>query len=347
MKYKIVLLEDRYDNHNPEKTVLGSIGCEVIEAGGITDPAELEQLCRDADALLVNLYKIDRNFISGLEKCAVIGRYGIGYDNVDVKYAAEKGIKVVNVPDYCSDEVSEHIIALLFSCVRNITVKDTLIRKGKWNIRGEVPVHRVSGKKLGIIGYGKTGQALHKKINSLGFSSVMVFDHHPEEKRALLSEISGNGGPAYLCGLDDLLAECDFISLNIPLTDETRGMIGSREFMLMKNTAIIINTSRGAVIDTEAMIKALDAKQIAGAAVDVHEIEPLPPDSPLFSVKNIVLTDHAAWYSVESQADLQRKCAAAVLDVLSGRPCASIVNQDSAAAAAVNRRNNKDLSPVV
>lgn len=326
MKYKIVLLEDRYENHNPEKKVFSAVDCEIIEAGGASDPVKVAEICKDADAILVNLYKIDRNFIAGLEKCAVIGRYGIGYDNVDVIAASEKEIKVVNVPDYCSDEVSEHIIALLFSCVRNITVKDSLIRKGKWNIRGEVPVHRISGKKFGIIGYGKTGQALHRKINSLGFSTVMVYDHHPDKKKDVLSEISKCGCESLFCSLDNLLAGCDFISLNIPLTDETRGIIGSREFSLMKKSAIIVNTSRGAVINTDAMIKALNDKEIAGAAIDVHEKEPLPSDSPLFSISNIVLTDHAAWYSIESQADLQMKCASAVLDVLTGSPCSSIVN---------------------
>ena len=333
MKYKIVLLEDRYENHNPEREVFSSLECEFIEAGRITDPDTLKDICRDADALLVNLYKITADFISGLDKCRVIGRYGIGYDNVDVKTAAAKGIKVVNVPDYCSDEVSEHIIALLFSCVRNITVKDNRIREGKWNIKGNVPVHRISGKKFGIIGYGKTGQALHKKISSLGFSEIAVFDHNPDEKKAkVLSENSGNEirpgvfSKAVFSSFEDVISECDFISLNVPLTDETRKMIGQREFLMMKKSAIIINTSRGAVIDTGAMIEALAKSEIAGAALDVHESEPLPQDSRLFSIGNIVLTDHAAWYSIESQADLQRKCASAVLDVLLGRNCASIVN---------------------
>lgn len=326
MKQKIVLLEERYENHDPEKAVFSSVNCDIIEAGGITEREKLVKICSDADAILVNLYKIDASFIDSLEKCRVIGRYGIGYDNVDIKSAAGKGIKVVNVPDYCSDEVSEHIIALLFSCVRNITVKDSLIRGGKWNIRGAVPVHRISGKKLGIIGYGKTGQALHRKISSLGFSEIAVFDHHPERKRAALEKISAEAFPASFRDFDYLLGECDFISLNIPLTGETRHMIGRGEFGRMKKTAIVINTSRGAVIDTGAMVEALIERKIAGAAVDVHESEPLPKDSPLFKLDNIVLTDHAAWYSVESQKSLQEKCATAVLAVLEGRECSSVVN---------------------
>ncbi len=327
MKQKIVLLEERYENHDPEKEVFRALDCDIVEVPAAASRPEIALICRNADAILVNLCKIDRDFISGLEKCRVIGRYGIGYDNVDVKAAAEKGIRVVNVPDYCSEEVSEHIIALLFSCVRNITVKDSCVREGKWNIRGAVPVHRISGKKFGIIGYGKTGQALHRKITSLGFSEIAVFDHHPDErKKKALEAVSGAGTKASFSTFDDILSECDFISLNVPLTGQTRHMIGSRELGIMKKSAIIINTSRGAVIDTPSLVEALNAKRIAGAGIDVHESEPLPRQSPLFGIDNTVLTDHAAWYSVESQADLQRKCASAVLAVLTGKPCSSVVN---------------------
>ncbi len=325
MKYKIILIEERFGNHDIEKAVFSDIDAEIIEAGYIKNDLELSEICADADAILVNLFKIDSNFISKLKKCKVIGRYGIGYDNVDIKAAAEKGIKVVNVPDYCTEEVVEHILALLFSTVRNISVKDLLVRKGKWNIKGTIPVHRMSGKKLGIVGYGKTGKLLHKKASSLGFSEIIVFDRSAGKKEEILSQIAGDT-KAVFADLDYLISNCDFISLNLPLTDKTKHLIGSREFNMMKKNAIVVNTSRGGIIDTEAMITALRNKRIAGAAVDVHEIEPLPVNSTLFEVNNIVITDHTAWHSVESQADLQRMCASYVLDVLLGRPCASIVN---------------------
>jgi len=325
MKYKVVIIEERYNNHDIEKSVFSQIDCEIIEAGYIKDPKELYKICIDADAILVNLYKIDREFISALLKCKVIGRYGIGYDNVDVKAASEKGIKVVNVPDYCRDEVVEHILALLFTTVRNITIKDLLVRKGKWNIKGTIPVHRMSGKKLGIVGYGKTGTLLHKRAVSLGFSEIIIFDRSAERKKEIIKEIAGETKASF-ADLDYLISNCDFISLNLPLTDKTKHLLGNREFDIMKKNAIIINTSRGGVIDTEALIAALINKKIAGAALDVHEIEPLPLNSNLFEMNNIVITDHTAWQSVESQADLQRLCASNALDVLLGKPCASIVN---------------------
>ena len=325
MKYKVVLIEERFNNHDIEKSVFSQIECEVVEAGHIKDPQELSNICTDADAILLNLFKIDMDFISKLEKCKVIGRYGIGYDNVDVKAAAKKGIKVVNVPDYCTEEVVEHILALLFSTVRNITIKDLLVRKGKWNIKGTIPVHRMAGKKLGIIGYGKTGTLLHKKAISMGFSEIIIFDRSAHKKGDLLKQIAGDTKASF-ADFHYLISNCDFISLNLPLTDKTRHLFGPREFKLMKKNAILINTSRGGVINTNALIEALINRKIAGAALDVHELEPLPINSTLFEINNLVITDHTAWHSIESQEDLQRLCASFVLDVLLGKPCKSIVN---------------------
>jgi D-3-phosphoglycerate dehydrogenase len=325
MKYKIVLIEERFNNHDIEKSVFSQANCEVIEAGHIKDIQELSGICSNADAILVNLFKMDKDFISKLKKCKVIGRYGIGYDNVDVIAAAGKGIKVVNVPNYCTNEVVEHILALLFTAVRNITIKDLLVREGKWNIKGTIPVHRMAGKKLGIVGYGKTGTLLHKRAVSLGFSEIIIFDRSAEKKVELLKQIAGETKASFT-DLDYLVSNCDFISLNLPLTDKTKYLIGSREFEMMKKNAIIINVSRGAIIDTEALSAALVSKRIAGAALDVHEIEPLPSNSTLFDINNLVITDHTAWHSIESQEDLQRMCASNVLDVLLGKPCASIVN---------------------
>lgn len=354
MMRKIVLLEERYENHNPEKDVFGFnennknvnsnyIVLEIADlvkdalTGNRSAMAEIKKICSDADGLLVNLFKIDAKFIENLDKCKVIGRYGIGYDSVDIKAASAKGIKVVNVPEYCTDEVSEHIIALLFSVVRNVAIKDRLMRQGKWNIACPVPVHRIAGKKFGIIGYGKTGQALHQKVAGLGFSEIIVYDRSAEKKEAklasnatLFGKCSGAVAPkrcnTVFSSFEKLLSESDFISLNLPLTEETNHIIGEREFRMMKNCAIIINTARGAIIDTKSMIAALKSGEIAGAALDVYESEPLSTDSPLLALDNVVMTDHAAWYSAESQIELQIKCAQAVKAILEGRACDSIVN---------------------
>ena len=318
MKYKIVILENRYDDHVIEKNILNNIDCEIVEICSYSDSSFIENECSDADAVLVNLYKMDRDFLDKLSECRVICRYGIGYDNVDAEYAAERGIKVLNVPEYCTEEVSEHILALFFSCIRNVAVKDRLIREGQWNIKTGVRAGRISGKVFGILGYGKTGQALHRKIAGLGFSRILIHDHNAEKKRDLIDTHSTDGTDSIFTSMDALLGESDFISLNIPLSEKTHHLINRRSFDKIKKGAILINAARGGVIDTEALIDSLKSGHLSGAALDVYESEPLNADSGLLKLDNAVLTDHAAWFSAESQADLQRICAQSVLNFLSG-----------------------------
>ena len=326
MKYKVVILENRYDNHEIELEILKKIDCEISEITSCKDSARIEQECKNADAVLVNLHKIDRDFIDKLENCKVISRYGIGYDNVDAEYAAEKGIKVLNIPEYCTEEVSEHILALLFSCIRNVAVKDRMIRKGKWNIKNGVRAGRISGKVFGIIGYGKTGQALHRKIAGLGFSRILIWDHNADKKKDLIDTHSVDGTESCFTPFESLLSESDFISLNVPLNCKTLHMINKERLGKFKKGSILINAARGGVVDTEALTNALEEGILAGAALDVYENEPLNPDSKLLELDNVVLTDHAAWFSAESQADLQKMCAQSVVNFLTGSGEYSAVN---------------------
>lgn len=326
MKYKIVILENRYENHNIEKDILGKTDCSIAEISSYSDSEYIEKECRDADAILVNLYKMDMTFLEKLEKCRVICRYGIGYDNVDAEYAASKGIKLLNVPEYCTEEVTEHILALFFSCIRNVAVKDRLIRKGKWNIKEGVRSGRISGKVFGILGYGKTGQALHRKIAGLGFSRILIYDHKAEKKGDLINTHSTDGTESVFASFDSILSESDFLSLNVPLNEKTKHMIGKESFRKIKQGAVLINASRGGVVDTEALICALEEGVLAGAALDVYENEPLDEGSRLLDFDNVVLTDHAAWFSEDSQADLQRMCARSAVNFLTGSGEYSAVN---------------------
>ena len=326
MKYKVVILENRYDDHEIEMKILSQIDCEISVITSYKDSAIIENECRNADAVLVNLYRMDKDFIDKLENCKVISRYGIGYDNVDAEYAAEKGIKVLNVPEYCTEEVSEHILALFFSCIRNVAVKDRLIRKGEWNIKNGVRAGRISGKVFGIIGYGKTGQALHRKIAGLGFSRILIWDHNADKKKDIIDTHSVDGTDSCFTPFESLLSESDFISLNVPLSSKTFHMINKERLKKVKKGAILINAARGGVVDTEALINALEDGSLAGAALDVYENEPLNPDSRLFNIDKVVLTDHAAWFSAESQAELQRICAQSVVNFLTGRGEYSAVN---------------------
>lgn len=326
MKYKVVILENRYDDHKIEFDILKQLDCEIVEITSYKYSGLIEKECINADAVLVNLYKIDRSFIDKLENCKVICRYGIGYDNVDAVYAAEKGIKVLNVSEYCTEEVSEHILALFFSCIRNVAVKDRLIREGEWNIKRGVRAGRISGKVFGIIGYGKTGQALHRKIAGLGFSKILIWDHNSDKKKEIIDTHASDGTDSCFSSFESVLSESDFISLNVPLNSKTYHMINRESLGKIKKGAILINASRGGVVDTDAVVSALKDGILAGAALDVYETEPINTDSELLKLDNVVLTDHAAWFSAESQADLQQICAQSAVNFLTGSGKYSPVN---------------------
>ena len=317
--YKVVLLEDRYATHAYEKKVLQEIDAEVIEAGHTETEEEVIELCHDADGITVNLAAISAKVIQGLEKCRVIARYGVGYDNVDVAAADAKGIKVVNVPDYCDEDVSDHAMALFMGCVRKIAVRDRQVRAGRWNVGRSNPMYRIKGKTFGLVGYGKIPQTLHRKLKGFDLGRVLVVD--PFIPQAVVVE---NG--AELVDLDTLIRESDFISVHAPLTEKTHGMFGEDQFKTMKDTAILINTARGPIVDPDALYQALKNGWINSAGIDVHTQEPLPKDFRLFELDNVILTDHTGWYSEESQIELQTKCARNLASVLKGEDCYAIVN---------------------
>ena len=318
-KFKVVILEDRYAHHDYEKAVLENIDAEVIESRALTKE-DILKVASDADGITVNLAPMTAEVIAGLGRCKVIARYGVGFDSVDIKAAGEKGIMVVNVPDYCDEDVSDQALALIAGCVRQIPLHDREVRKGNWNIRSAGPVYRNKGKVFGLAGYGRIGQCLHRKIKGFGFARVLVSD--PFISRDIV-EMNG----AELVDLDTLLRECDILSVHVPLSDATKHMFGKAEFGKMKKTAVFVNTARGGIVDTPALYEALKNKTIAWAGIDVHEQEPVPKDYPLFRRDNCVLSDHMGWYSEESQVDLQTKAAQAVADALSGKMPASVVNK--------------------
>jgi D-3-phosphoglycerate dehydrogenase / 2-oxoglutarate reductase len=318
-KFKVVLLEDRYAHHDYEKAVLEKIGAEVIESKA-QSKEDVLKVAADADGLTVNLAPMTREVIEGLKKCKVIARYGVGFDSVDIKAAGEEGILVVNVPDYCDEDVSDQALALLLSCARQVTLHDREVRKGNWNIRQGGPIYRFKGKVFGLGGYGRIPQCLHRKIKGLGFARVLAYDPFiPEEA------VKKNG--AEPVDLDTLLRESDYVSAHVPLSDKTKHMFGKEQFKKMKQTAIFVNTARGGIVDTQALYEALKTKTIAWAGLDVHEQEPVPKSYSLFELDNVILSDHIGWYSEESQVDLQTKAAQAVADALSGKMPTYVVNK--------------------
>ena len=317
---KVVVTDLGYASYEPEKKELAAVKARLVLAECSTEE-EVGEACRDADGVITRMAPVSAGAIAKMEKCRVISRYGVGVDNVDVPAATARKIVVANVRDYCNEEVSDQALALLLACVRRISSRDRQVRAGMWDIGAKEPFYRVAGKVLGLVGYGAIARTLHRKCSGFNLAEVLACDAFiPAE------QIRANG--ATPVGLDELLTRSDFVSLHVPLTDSTRHLIGEKALKAMKPTAILVNTSRGPVVDCGALYKALKSGWIASAGLDVHEKEPPGKDYPLFKLDNVVLTDHNGWYSEESQLLLQRTAARNVARVLSGQPPLYCVNPE-------------------
>ena len=312
-RFTVVIADDRYAAYDEEKAVLAEVDAEV-RVFASSSPSEAKRAFAPADAILVNLFPMTADIIESLSKCRVISRYGVCYDNVAVDTATRKGIWVTFVPDYCFEEVADHALALLLGCIRKIGYKDRMIRQGMWNLHRDQPCYRVEGRTLGILGYGNAAHTLLRKVSGLGFGRVLMCDPYV---RASTVKAAG----AVPVDLPTLLAESDYISVHVPLTPETRHIIGRAELALVKRGAILVNTARGPVLDERAVADALRSGQLGGAGLDVFEEEPLPRNSPLRQLDNVIFTDHAGWYSEESVVELKTKAARNAAAVLvGGRP---------------------------
>jgi D-3-phosphoglycerate dehydrogenase len=312
-KFKVVMTDDRHKTYEEEKKVLESIGAEVIIAN-LNTVQEVIDMCKDADGIMCNLSPMPAEVIEKLEKCKIISRYGVGYDNVDVAACTKKGIYLANVPDYCAEEVSDQALALMMACARKVARRDAQVRAGMWNVGKADPIYRIAGKNMTFLGFGMIARTLYRKIKGFNFARILVYD-------PFLDAETVKSLGAEKVEWEEALKEADFISVHMPLNDKTRGLIDAKAFDLMKPTAIIVNTSRGPVIDEKALINALQLKKINSAGLDVHTKEPMDLDNPLMKIENCVLTDHVGWYSEEAMSELKRKVAENVRDVLlTGKP---------------------------
>ena len=269
-------------------------------------------VARDADAILVTYAKLPGELLRQLTRCKAIGRFGLSVDNIDVKVAAELGIVVTYVPDYCMQEVSDHVMALLLALARKVPLSNKLVQSGRWEMPAVVPLRRLAGQVLGLVGFGNIPRALAPKAAAFGLE---IIAHDPY----VAPEVFAACGVEAV-SFESLLTRADYISVHAPLTPATRGLLGAAAFAQMKRGAMIVNTARGPLIDEAALIAALDSGALSGAALDVVASEPLPKDSPLLGRDNLILTPHTAFYSVEALEELQTKCAADVARVLSGEP---------------------------
>jgi D-3-phosphoglycerate dehydrogenase len=318
-KYKVVVTDLGYSTYDPEIEILNRVNAELALHECATED-EIIDAARDADVLVCRRAEISAKVIGELKHCRLIIRYGVGFDNIDADAAAEKGIPVANVPDYCMEEVSDQALALLLACIRKVTFNDKKIRAGGWNITGADPVFRIRGRRMGIVGLGRIGKVFLRKVRAFEFKEILVCDPYIDKEKTE-TEYGVRMVP-----LEYLLENADYISLHVPLTEETRHFIDRAAYQRMKDSAILVNTSRGPVIDQAALYEALKNGRINSAGIDVHEPEPLPKDSPMFQLENIVISDHSAWYSEDSELDLKIKLAENIARALTGQEILNVVN---------------------
>ena len=318
-KFKVVLLKHGYTNIQYERDIITAAGGEFIDAENLSEEEAL-RLCEEAEGILVRWLQITPKLIQRFRRCKIIVRYGVGTDNVDVNAATEAGIIVGHVPTYCLDDVSTHAIALLLACVRNVARTHQRLQRGGWDINPAEPIWRTAGRTLGLVGLGNIGQVVARKMRGWGLT-LLATDPFVDPSRAAGLDVK-------LVDLDTLCRESDYISLHVPLLPETRHLIGPRELALMKPGAILVNTARGPVLDTKTLVVSLNEGRLAGAALDVFEEEPPPLDSPLRNHPRLILTDHVAWYSEESQIELKITAAEEVVRVCTGGLPRSLANPE-------------------
>jgi D-3-phosphoglycerate dehydrogenase len=327
MKFKAVRLNSvTYPVEPIERQELEAAGAsfECLEG---TSPKEILAAASDCDALLVVASYLPAEVIDGLTRCRVISRLGAGVDRLDLEAARRRRIVVTNVPDFCENEQAEHAMALLLAAARRLPSMWAAMHSGQWNARHDPGVHRIAGRTLGLVGFGRSAQGLAARARA--FDLKIIAYARPNPEREALARRLG----VALVDLDTLLETSDFISLHLPLTSETRHLIDAKKLALLKPTATIVNTARGAIIDERALIDALRERRIAFAALDTFETlevfkENGRVDHPLLALDNVLLTPHCAGSSVESTYESKRRGAENAALVLKGQRPTSIVVGD-------------------
>ena len=316
---KIVVIDPGYLNYSAEENILQDWDPQFVVVPANASLEEKLRQVSNADAIMVREATVSRPMIEAMQQCRVIVRYGVGVDNIDSQAAKEKGIYVANVPDYGSEDVAEHALALLLAATRRIATRNRDVRDGQWGIGQREPMFRLAGKILGVVGFGRISRCFVQKASGFGFKRILVVD-------PLLTDEQASQAGVTRVNLDTLCREADFISLHAPLTPDTHHLIGEAELAKMKPSAVLVNTSRGGLIDEQALINALLQKRIFAAGLDVFESEPLSAKSPLLQMDNTLCTDHTAWFTEESVVELQSKAAHEVRRAFEGEHPLNWVN---------------------
>lgn len=315
-RYRVVITDCDHGSIEEEKEEFRQLGAELILAQ-VQGEKDLIRVCKDADGLINQYALLTRRVFENLPKCKVVARYGVGVDSIDLRAATDLGIIIANVPDYCIDEVASHAVAMMLTLTRKTAFFDRKVKSSQWDFRQGTPIHRIQGKTLGLIGCGKIGFEVAKRISTFGVK-VMAFDPY----------IQRTGEKIELTDLETVLRKSDFISIHCPLNDSTQHLIGEQEFKKMERKPLLINTSRGPIVNEKALIQALEEGRISGAGLDVLETEPPDSKNPMLKMENVIFSPHVGFYSEESISELKRRTARNVSDVLRGRWPGSVVNQE-------------------
>ena len=277
---------------------------------------------KDADAIIVRIGTLDRKAIEQAPNLKVIGRTGVGYDCVDVEAANERGIPIVITPGTNNRSVAEHTIALMFALSKNIVESHIETKNGNFNtVRANGKMFEILGKKVGIIGLGAIGAEVARLCKALG---MKTFGYDPLMERGKIEEL----GCVYYSNFELMLGDCDFVSLHVPLLDVTKNMIGKKQLEMMKQSAFLINCSRGGIVNEADLVEALENETIAGAGIDVFENEPPSLENPLFRAKNLVWTPHSAAQTQEAVIKMHTMCVESCLAVLRGEQISNVANKN-------------------
>lgn len=313
-KFRVLLTDRAWPDSSIEQQELSAIGAELVEAPDSHEDT-LIRLAADVDAIMTCWAPVTEAVIRRATRCRHIARLGIGLDNIDVAAATERRIRVTNVPDYCVEEVADHTWALLLSAARKVAFFHHRTKHGEYRLQAGGAMRRLRGRVLGLVGLGRIGQAVAKRANPFGLQTI-----------AWTKSGNDHGTGCRMVPLPELLATSDFISLHVPLTPETRHLLNRESLALLKPSAVVINTSRGGLIDPVALWEALHADQLAGAALDVFEPEPPDLSQPLFRDERVIVTPHAAFWSSESLDELRHRTALQIVATLAGGCPENIVN---------------------
>ncbi|MFD5428659.1 C-terminal binding protein [Streptomyces sp. NPDC127084] len=296
----IVITDCDHGSIEPERQIAREAGVRLV-AARCTDEDSVISAGRQADGLIVQYAPVTARVLDALPRLRVVSRYGVGVDTIDVDAARAHGVRVCHVPDYCTEEVSDHAIAMALAMLRGLPLLDRQMRAGETGFDMVKPVHRFRDQIFGVVGLGRIGQATAAKAQSLGFDVVAY-------ARSLRTPPVGLYG-IELIGLDALLRRADVVSLHVPLVPATRHLINAEKLVLLRPQAVLVNTSRGGLVDTEALMDAVQQRRIRGAALDVFEEDPLPGEDRLRSLPGVLLTPHVGWYSEKSFLLLKQQAA--------------------------------------